>query len=72
MRPLAQYQQKDRMGCFVFERFPGSVVEFFHHLVNILVGYVLKTAASCAPWVLVKYCLLKPLVFSFRPRSHEL
>ncbi len=33
------------MGRFVFERFPGLVVEFFHHLVNVLVGYVLKTAA---------------------------
>jgi hypothetical protein len=33
------------MRCFVIQGFPGSVVEFFHNLVNVLVGYVLKTAA---------------------------
>jgi hypothetical protein len=33
------------MGCFVVERFPGSVVGFFHDPVNVLVGFILKTAA---------------------------
>jgi hypothetical protein len=33
------------MGCFVVERFPGSVVEFFHHFIDVLIGYVLKTTA---------------------------
>jgi hypothetical protein len=32
------------MGCSVVERFPGSVIELFHHVLNILVRYVLKTA----------------------------
>ena len=34
------------MGCFVIERFPGGRwLSFFHHVINVLVRYVLKTAA---------------------------
>jgi hypothetical protein len=45
MRPLATYQQKRPNGCFVIKRFAGAVVEFFYHLVNVLIRYVLKTTA---------------------------
>ena len=33
------------MVCPVIQVLPRAVVEFFHGLVNVLVGYVLKTAA---------------------------
>jgi hypothetical protein len=45
MRPLAKYQQKRPNEAYVVERFPGSVVEFFHHFINILFRYILKTTA---------------------------
>jgi hypothetical protein len=33
------------MGCFVIKRLARAVVELFHDFLNVLVGYVLKTAA---------------------------
>jgi hypothetical protein len=31
------------MRCYIDERFPGSVVEFLHHFINIIICYILKT-----------------------------
>jgi hypothetical protein len=45
MRPLAKYRQKRPHGVFCNSGFSEGGVELSHHLVNVLVGYVLKTAA---------------------------
>jgi hypothetical protein len=54
------------MGCFVIQGFPRAVVEFSHDLIYVLSVMFSKLLP------LVKYCLIKPLVFSFRPRSLSL
>jgi hypothetical protein len=55
------------MRCFVVERFLGSRwLRFF------ITSSTSLSVIFSKPLPFVKYCLIKPLVFSFNPPSHEL
>lgn len=47
------------------ERFSMPVIEFMHDGLNLVISYILKAVP------LVKHCLSKPLVFSFKSRCQE-
>jgi hypothetical protein len=51
--------------CFHSQAFSWTVIEFFHHRLDLLIGDMVELS------FFGKYCLMSPLVFSLSLLSHE-